>query len=125
MLNRPYLAKRIGKRPMNLTAATVDLGKLGADVTAVTIFEGKELSSGAEAVDAATSGLIKRVLRSGDITGKAGETLLIHVPNQTNTRVLLVGAGKRGGIKTGDYTRIARRLLQSLTSSLCVRRSST
>ena len=95
---------------MNLTAATVDLGKLGADVTAVTIFEGKRLSSGAEAVDAATSGLIKRVLRSGDITGKAGETLLIHVPNQTNTRVLLVGAGKRNGIKTGDYTRIARAL---------------
>ena len=95
---------------MNLTAATVDLGKLGADVTAVTIFEGKKLSSGAVAVDAATSGLIKRVLRSGDMTGKAGETLLIHVPDQTNTRVLLVGVGKRNAIKTGDYARIARAL---------------
>ena len=52
--------------------------------------------------------------------GKAGETLLIHVPNQTNTRVLLVGAGKRSGIKTGDYTRIAR-ALASAVNKLAVR----
>jgi leucyl aminopeptidase len=59
---------------------------------AVAVFENKKLSAAAKALDGA--GEITAALKSGDITGKAGTTLLLRgVKGAAAERVLLVGLG--------------------------------
>jgi leucyl aminopeptidase len=58
-------------------------------------FEKNHLHPGAQALDLDSGGLIKRQLKSGDFSGRAGETLLIPEPAGVKAkRVLLVGLGK-------------------------------
>ena len=63
----------------------------------VGVFEGGELSDPATELDQASGGYLTEILRGGDITGKAGTTLLLHkLPNVLAERVLLVGLGAAG-----------------------------
>ncbi|ODN41948.1 leucyl aminopeptidase [Piscirickettsia litoralis] len=67
-----------------------------SDCLVVTIFEGKEFSETATAIDQATDGLISRLIERGDISGKSGQSLLIPEVSGINAeRVLLIGAGKK------------------------------
>lgn len=60
---------------------------------AVGVFEGKQLSAAAKALDG--SGALSAAVKAGDITGKAGSTLLLRdVDGISADRVLLVGLGK-------------------------------
>ena len=66
----------------------------GATVV-VGIFESCALSSAAAAIDKASKNHLGKLLKSGDLDGKAGSTLLLHgVPGVLAERVLLVGLGK-------------------------------
>ena len=57
--------------------------------------EGRKLGALAQAVDQAAAGALSQLLKRGDISGKPGQTLLLHdLPNLKATRVLLVGSGK-------------------------------
>ncbi|WP_295992139.1 leucyl aminopeptidase [Rugamonas sp.] len=72
------------------TKNTITSAKTG--VVAVAVFENKKLSQAAKALDSA--GEITAALKSGDITGKAGTTLLLRgVKGAVAERVLLVGLG--------------------------------
>jgi leucyl aminopeptidase len=62
-----------------------------AGVVAVAVFENKKLSSAAKALD--QNGDIAAALKSGDITGKPGSTLLLRRLSGAAQRVLLVGMG--------------------------------
>jgi len=72
------------------TKNTIPSAKTGC--IAVAVFENKKLSQAAKALDGA--GEITAALKSGDITGKAGSTLLLRgLKGATAERVLLVGLG--------------------------------
>ena len=72
------------------TKNTINSAKTG--VVAVAVFENKKLSQAAKALDG--SGDITAALKSGDISGKAGTTLLLRgVKGVSAERVLLVGLG--------------------------------
>lgn len=72
------------------TKNTIASAKAG--VVAVAVFENKKLSQAAKALDG--SGEITAALKSGDISGKAGTTLLLRgVKGASAERVLLVGMG--------------------------------
>ena len=72
------------------TKNTIATAKAG--VIAVAVFENKKLSQAAKALDGA--GEITAALKSGDITGKAGTTLLLRAMQGAQAeRVLLVGLG--------------------------------
>ena len=63
----------------------------------VGIFEERVLSAPAAAIDKASKGQLGKVLKSGDLSGKAGASLLLHgVPGMAAERLLLVGLGKQG-----------------------------
>ncbi len=87
-------------RPETLKTATL----------VVAIGEGRKLSETAKAVDLASKGALSAVLKRGDITGKPGQTLLLHsLPGLKAERVLLVGCGK------GDLSdRQLRKLIASV-----------
>ncbi|HEY5800144.1 MAG TPA: leucyl aminopeptidase, partial [Burkholderiaceae bacterium] len=69
---------------------TLAAGKAGC--IAVGVYENKKLSEQAKALD--TSGAITAALKSGDITGKPGSTLLLRsIAGVAAERILLVGLG--------------------------------
>jgi leucyl aminopeptidase len=71
----------------------------------VGVFEGN-LSAAAAAIDAASGGALKRLLESGDFTGKTGATLVLHgLAGVRAPRVLLAGLGRREGVDARAYER--------------------
>ncbi len=73
----------------------------------VGVFEKKHMSEAAGALDAAADSAITRLLKSGDMEGKVGETLVLHqLPGVTATRVILVGCGKAEGLTPREYGKV-------------------
>ena len=69
--------------------------KLRTDCLIVGVFEGKKLTEAAKLIDAATEKAVSAALKSGDLEGKAGGTLLLRqLAGVSAPRVMLVGLGK-------------------------------
>lgn len=61
----------------------------------VAVFVNKRLSDEAQHLDKLYDRILSSAIRSGDISGNLGETLLLHTPKNSNhKRILLVGCGK-------------------------------
>jgi leucyl aminopeptidase len=72
----------------------------------VGVYEHGVLTSAAAQIDSASSGVIKRQVESGDISGKAGSTTLLFAPAGISAkRVLVVGLGAQ---KTFDAARFQK-----------------
>ncbi|GGY57858.1 leucyl aminopeptidase [Pseudoduganella albidiflava] len=83
------------------TKNTIASAKTGC--VAVGVFENRKLSQAAQALDGA--GQITAALKSGDITGKPGTTLLLRgVDGVAAERVLLVGLGNADGVTEKAFT---------------------
>lgn len=81
----------------------------------VGVFENRELSGPAAALDIASNGHLSAILQGGDMEGKSGSTLLLHkVPNVLADRVLLVGLGKERDFHEKAYREAIARALQTL-----------
>ena len=69
----------------------------------VGVFEGA-LSAAAATIDAASGGVLTRLVESGDFTVKSGATLVLHgLSGVKAPRVLLVGLGRRDGIDARTF----------------------
>lgn len=81
---------------MKIRVEQAALEKFACDLLAVSLFEGQKKPEGATAAaDRALGGLIGKLIRSGEIRGKLGETTLIRSCNGLKTdKVLVVGLGK-------------------------------
>ena len=76
---------------------------------AVGIYAGHKLAASAEALDRASQGSVREVLRRGDMEGKLGATLLLYrVPGVAAERVLLVGLGPEADLREREYREAAR-----------------
>jgi leucyl aminopeptidase len=92
---------------------TITVAKTGCIV--IGVYENKKLSPQAEALDA--KGAISAVVKSGDITGKTGSTLLLRkIDGAAAERVLLIGLGKEQASDKDFSTAVAAvaRVLASL-----------
>jgi leucyl aminopeptidase len=68
------------------------------------VFEPRKLSGPAAGLDRAAKGYLAGVLKSGDMDGKAGTTLLLQkVPGIAAERVLLVGLGSQEKFREKQY----------------------
>ncbi|MDO9193122.1 MAG: M17 family peptidase N-terminal domain-containing protein, partial [Undibacterium sp.] len=94
--------------------STVNATKTGCVV--VGVFENKKLTPSATALD--KKGQITAALKSGDITGKAGSSLLLrNVDDVAAERVLLVGLGEEAAATTEKaYTQAAQVAAKTLAS---------
>jgi leucyl aminopeptidase len=82
---------------------------------AVGVYESKKLSDAARALD--RKGAISAAIKSGDISGKPGSTLLLHrVDGVAAERVLLVGLGKEEAPGSKDFSSAVQALAQVFTS---------
>src|ERR1700737_4220046 len=86
-----------------------------SDCIVIGVFEAQTLTGAALDIDAATKGLITRIVKAGDMDGKSGTTLFLHeVSGIGASRVLLVGLGKQdafGQKAYGDAVRAAWRAI--------------
>jgi leucyl aminopeptidase len=84
-----------------------------SDCIVIGVFESQTLSGAALEIDAATKGLLTRIIKAGDMDGKSGTTLFLHeVSGIGASRVLLVGLGKQDAFNQkayGDAVRAAWR----------------
>jgi leucyl aminopeptidase len=82
---------------------------------AVAVFENKKLSEAAKALDA--SGAIAAAVKSGDISGKPGSTLLLRgVAGVNAARVLLVGLGADETVSEKSFAGAVSATLKSFAS---------
>jgi leucyl aminopeptidase len=78
--------------------------KLRTGAVIVGVYESRKLTPAAAAIDAASKGRITEIVGSGDMEGKAGNTLLLHkLPGVAADRVLLVGLGKEKDFGVREY----------------------
>jgi leucyl aminopeptidase len=76
---------------------------------AVGVHAAHKLSAAAEALDRASQGAVREILRRGDMEGKRGATrLLYRVPGVAAERVLLVGLGEEADFGEREYCEAAR-----------------
>ncbi|MGZ3253905.1 MAG: leucyl aminopeptidase [Burkholderiaceae bacterium] len=79
------------------------------------VFENKKLSQTAQALD--KKGALSAAIKSGDITGKAGSTLLLRqIDGVTAERLLLVGLGNEDGITDKNLVSAAQAIARVLAS---------
>lgn len=95
------------------TTGSPEQQRTGCIVTGV--FEDQGLTPTAEALDRSASGAITAVLKSGDIKGKPGQTLMLHNPAGVEAgRILLVGCGKKDEMSEANY----RKAIQGAAAAL-------
>jgi leucyl aminopeptidase len=95
------------------TKNTIAAAKTGC--IAVAVFENKKLSQAAKALD--QGGEITAALKSGDITGKAGSTLLLRgVSGAGAARVLLVGLGNDESVSEKNFSSAVGATLKAFAS---------
>ncbi len=81
----------------------------------VGIFESGKLSRSAESLDKAGKGFISTLIKQGDLTGKAGSTLLLHsIPGTSCERVLVVGLGKDKEFREKEFIAALRKAIKTL-----------
>ncbi len=78
------------------------------DCVVVGVYDDRSLSAAAKRLDDASHGAIRRLLESGDVSGKAGQHILLHaLPGVRAARALVVGLGERGKFDAAAFARAA------------------
>jgi len=86
-----------------------------SDCLVIGAFERGELGVEAGALDRSVRGRVRRLLASGDFSGRAGETMLLpEVPGLASARLLLVGLGNKAQFNRRGW----RRALQTAVGAL-------
>jgi leucyl aminopeptidase len=81
------------------------------------VFEDKKLSTTTKLLDEQSNGYISRILKSGDLIGSIGQSLMLYnVPNLLCERVLLVGCGKEENFSTRNFKQVCQPAIISLIS---------
>lgn len=79
------------------------------------IFETGKLPEISKKIDEVSKGYISKIIKSGDINGKLGQTLVLHhVPNISADRILLVGCGKSTEFNDKNYREAMARMALAL-----------
>ena len=105
---------------MDFSIKTIDrknpLSTIRTDCIVAGVYEKGVLSPEAKELDSAKG--ITAALKSGDISGKAGSSLLLHNTKGISApRILLVGLGKNEIIAEKDFSVVAKTLAQAFSSS--------
>jgi leucyl aminopeptidase len=101
---------------MQITLETKPFAALGTDALVSYVFEETDPVQGRIAeIDQAAAGLLRKLAKSGELTGKTLEFTLVHVPAGLKAaRLLLVGAGKREQFSNATLRKIAGAALRYL-----------
>ncbi len=93
---------------MQITLETKPFAALDTEALVTYIFEETDPIQGRIAeIDQAAAGLLRKLAKSGELTGKTLEFTLVHAPAGLKAaRLLLVGAGKREQLNAATLRKI-------------------
>src|ERR1700676_4115142 len=114
--NKLSIATGGDKLIMQITLDTKPFASLETDALVTYVFENGDLTQGRPAeLDKLTGGMLTRLSKSGELTGKSLETTLLHAPAGFKAaRLLLVGAGKREQFNPATLRKVAGAALRYL-----------
>lgn len=102
---------------MKISVKTLNPVTLRSHCIVAGVYSNGQLSPAAEKLNEASKGHIADIVKTGDIKGKPGDTLLLHkVPGIKADRILLAGCGESDKLKATDYTRMIRSVCSALQS---------
>ncbi|MEM1243576.1 MAG: leucyl aminopeptidase [Pseudomonadota bacterium] len=105
---------------MKFSVTTKSVLDITADCIIIGLYENQTLTEQAKEIDKATDGLIRKILKRGDIKGELEETLLLHnVPNINIDRILLVGLGNKAKFSEFAFRRTLQTIVNQLKSLAC------
>ncbi len=90
---------------MRSFVVTAAPARQNTDCAIVGLYEYGGLAGAAAQLDAALRGRLARLVKRGDIRGKAGEAKLIDVDGTPCERVLVIGLGKKAGFSRKQYNK--------------------
>ena len=88
---------------MRLFVVTAAAARQKTDCAIVGVYEGGGLTGAAASLDAALDGRLTRLVKRGDIRGKASELRMVDTEGAACERVLVVGVGKKGKFERKHY----------------------
>ena len=83
----------------------------------VGVYQDHTLPPSAKALDQASGGALRQALKSGDLSGKKGSTLLLHRTSTHSARVLLVGLGKDKTLSDKTFLDVVRAGWKALSAT--------
>ena len=111
---------------LNLSLLHTHPSEVETDAIIVAAFEDQGLSEAAAQLDRASGGRLSDLLKSGDISGKAGRcTLLLTAAGIRAQRVLVVGMGEAAKLDTPRYLKAASDSIKALRNGPVKRIHST
>ncbi|MDO9047718.1 MAG: leucyl aminopeptidase [Methylobacter sp.] len=100
---------------MDYSVETAPLEELQCDCIIVGVYQDRQLSPSATALNNSTQGLINNIVNRGDLSGKNSETVLINaIPGSKIERVLLVGLGENKPLSGKNYKKALLAAVNSL-----------
>ena len=92
--------------------------KLASACVVAGVYENGKLSDAAKALDKASGHALSALATRGDLSGKAGSTLLLQqVPGLAAERILLVGLGKHGELNSKGVQEALRAALRAVLAT--------
>jgi leucyl aminopeptidase len=84
----------------------------------IAVSQTRKLSRSGELLDSASGGFLSGILRSGDMDGRPGQSLILHnVPGILAERVLLIGAGKESEMNERAFIELLNSVVSALENS--------
>ncbi|MEM7431385.1 MAG: leucyl aminopeptidase [Pseudomonadota bacterium] len=103
---------------MQYFTTTSKASRRACDCVIVGIYDRGKLGAGAADIDAASKGLIKRLIKSGDLSSARGQCRILHdVAGVRAKRVAVVGLGAASSFRAKHFTAATTLALRSLTST--------
>jgi leucyl aminopeptidase len=102
---------------MRFHAASGSATRQRTDCAVVGLYESGALANATAQLDAALGGRISRLVKRGDLRGKAGETSLLDVEGGPCGRVLVVGLGRKGDFDRRRYKKVLLAAAAALAKS--------
>ncbi len=101
---------------MDFSAKTLkDAGAAKTACAIVPVYPRKQLSAAAKQIDKRYNGMVASALAAGDITGNAGDSLLLHTGDSKGVgRILLVGAGARSKLDAAAIRKLLAAAIRGL-----------
>ncbi len=100
----------------NLTQANAT--EITTDCLIIGIYENNQLTHSAQHIDEKTQGYITELLNQGDMSGKLGQTLILHkLPVIAAKRLLLIGCGKLGSLTAKQYSQLINQAFTTLQNT--------
>ena len=94
---------------MEFTTSTGSIDTTRTACLIVGIYDGRKLTPSAQQLDDAAGGIIKTLLKNGDLQGSVGQTLLVPMPQGLSCeRLLLVGCGKEKELTDRSYRQVVQ-----------------